>query len=413
MGGWVGGMTSTEVAVIGGGIMGLAVAAAAATQGFGVCLVRQGDEGRPRADTLRNQGWLQSGLLHLDRFKTDRPRSLALAARMYAAGTTMLDELGIPPLSPDTFGVLRTRSKEEIQSIRRAADELRMAGVRTIEEEEARLLLGPLFEQGHFVAIPDVPFPEAEVLTRLRNLARAEDVSFVQTDDPVRLTPDTSCAAGARITSSQVNIRSEAIVAAGGVGNRFLLNDVGINPRMSICQTPLLVVPHYTLAPAPLFADRTRGFSLVRHEPGGSASPCCVIGTVERAPTPHVAPEDRRISQRVANSFFAHLPSVLRENLAQARFTAGYEPIPDDECNRDHLESFVAWVDGYQMLIAMPGRATTGMLVANEVVDALRARLGDPVPSTRGTSTGWNSEIRMHFDADYTYDDLDRSGARA
>src|SRR4051794_26861417 len=53
-----------EFVIVGGGILGTTLAALSSTAGTPPLVLRLEDSGRPRADTLRNQGWLQSGLLY-------------------------------------------------------------------------------------------------------------------------------------------------------------------------------------------------------------------------------------------------------------------------------------------------------------------------------------------------------------
>jgi glycine/D-amino acid oxidase-like deaminating enzyme len=62
-------MKLVDFAIVGGGLLGTAVAALASAAGFGVLVIRLRDHIIPRADTLRNQGWLQSGIMYpIDQF---------------------------------------------------------------------------------------------------------------------------------------------------------------------------------------------------------------------------------------------------------------------------------------------------------------------------------------------------------
>src|SRR5262249_8869769 len=96
-----------DISVIGGGILGLAVAALAAKANYHVVLFRLSNQGKPRADTLRNQGWLQSGLMYVGRLGADRRRGRLLANRMYYNGLLMLDALGLPRPGDNDRGILR------------------------------------------------------------------------------------------------------------------------------------------------------------------------------------------------------------------------------------------------------------------------------------------------------------------
>ena len=81
-----------DFVIVGGGILGTAVAALASQSGYRVLVLRLGDGGIPRADTLRNQGWLQSGLLYSMRDFSDEAEYRALALRTFFGGREMLRE---------------------------------------------------------------------------------------------------------------------------------------------------------------------------------------------------------------------------------------------------------------------------------------------------------------------------------
>ena len=84
-----------DIAVIGGGNLrfgGYGSRCARWLSSVGLDLTTAGGQGR----YAENQGWLQSGLMYVDRFKDDRKRGRRLAAQMYAAGLAMLTTLGLP-----------------------------------------------------------------------------------------------------------------------------------------------------------------------------------------------------------------------------------------------------------------------------------------------------------------------------
>lgn len=402
-----------DVAVVGGGILGLAIAALVAQHGYQVRVFRLGDQGRPRADTLRNQGWLQSGLMYVDRFDGDRKRGQKLAARMYAGGLGMLKDLGLPPPDPAAFGIFRVRDNGHGAQLEDDARELRISGVRRLQPEDVQNLLGPVFEEGIFYAIPDLPFPEATVLERIRTFARTEGATFIEVDSPISLVRDENSESGVSVQYGDQRLLSRVTIAAAGAGNFELLQGLGMQPQMEIQQTPLLVVHNCLSIAASIFADNRRGFSFVRHAPDGPVLPdgALVVGTKAHRIVPYARPDERRIPQEDIEKFATHLPACLTDHIERGRFTAGYEVIPRAN-GRKYFEPWVEWLPGYPgLLLAMPGRATMGMAVAREILDDLVRRLGMPArdpPEVVGEGR-WDDNIFMHFHPYYGFNDWDRS----
>src|SRR5262245_62091902 len=107
-----------DLAIVGGGILGLAVAMLASFRGNSVHVYRLSNQGKPRAEPLRNQGWLQSGLMYIDKIApkpwlgdpTYAPGRV-LAQQMYRAGLSMLDDLNIPRPEITQRGILRVDPK--------------------------------------------------------------------------------------------------------------------------------------------------------------------------------------------------------------------------------------------------------------------------------------------------------------
>src|SRR6185369_14449460 len=231
-----------DIAVIGGGILGLAVTALAARAGYRVLVLRLNDGGRPRADTLRNQGWLQSGLMYVDKFKDDRKRGRRLAAQMYAAGLAMLTSLGLPHPGEDDHAVIRLRDEEEGLNLEADAESLRIDSVKQLDSRSAKQGLGDIYEDGIFYSLPDAPFPEAAVLTKLRDASYRFGADVIQVSAPAQLVRDSSSESGVRIDLAGLQIYSKATIAAAGAGNSQLLGDLEIATAMKLRQTPLLVL---------------------------------------------------------------------------------------------------------------------------------------------------------------------------
>ena len=136
---------------------------------------------------------------------------------------------------------------------------------------------------------------------------------------------------------------------------------------MKLQQTPLLVVDGFHSIETPIFADRPRGFSFVRHPPGGETLPAgaLVIGTgVVEKDIAYAPYDERRIRETHIEAFRDSLPACLKGHVETGRFTAGYEVVPDgvmDEEGYDlhYVEPWVEWVgvdNGMHLLLAMPRR---------------------------------------------------------
>ena len=415
-----------EVAVVGGGILGLATAALAAQRGYHVQLFRLGNEGVPRADTLRNQGWLQSGLMYVGKLGRDRRRGRLLSNRMYNAGLTMLEGLGLPVPTGVDCGIIRVRpDTREAEHLVADAEDLGVSHlVQPLDDARARERLGPVFEEGHYYAIPDAPFPEATVLERLRDHASEAGVGFVECDSPLSLARDETSGSGHAIAVGDRRFSPAVTVLAAGAGSWALLHGLGLTPRMKLQQTPLLVVDGCHSIEAPIFVDRPRGFSFVRHPPDRATLPngALVIGTGVVQEDVAFAPfEERRIPRARIEEFEAVLPPPLRPHVATGRFTAGYEVVPHGVKDEDgeelhYVEPWVEWVggeEGMRLVLAMPGRATLGMWTAEQVVDRLEAQIGPPSGDARNPAVvgGWGGGIFMHFHPCYSFDDQERPKA--
>jgi glycine/D-amino acid oxidase-like deaminating enzyme len=409
----VGKIAGCDIAVVGGGILGLSIAALAAQKGYQVRALRLSDEIKPCADTLRNQGWLQSGLMYVDQFD-DRTRGRVLAKQMYMAGRQLLRDVRLPLPDESEQGIMRMRDEEQARVLEKEARYLQLPGVSRMTSGTAEERLGHLYESGIYYSIPDAPFPEDRVLMTLREFALAEEADLIQSPQPASLVPDSSSESGVRVNCTvgdqDYEVLSKITVLASGAGNWKLLDDLGAEPEMSLRQTPLLVV-HDTLdANVPIFVDRLRKFSFVRHEPDHEALPtgALVIGTAVHGPVTFRQPPVREISPDDRRKFEGGLPEVLKAKVSGGRFTAGYEVIPDEKVGLRDVEPWIDWVEGYRGLLkASPGRATMGMFAARQALSKITARIGAPGKGRSALSKigGWNSGIFMHYHPSYSFND--------
>ena len=395
--------------------MGLAIAALAAQRGYRVYLLRLIDWRKPSSETLRNQGWLRSGLLDIKRFGPDRERGRHLARQMFFAGRRILLDLGLALPDESDHAVVRLKDEDEARLLEDDANYLRLPGVARLDQSFIKLRLGDLYDEGIFYSIPDVLFPEATVLTRLRDIAVAEEAELVQASAPAHLVMDDKSKSGVRVDvrlGSDHQIFSKATICAAGAGNLRLLEDLEIDSEMVLRQTPLFVLHDTSFTDIPIYADLERGFSFVRHPPEEALLPngALVIGTsVHQDNVPFVPYNQRKIRQEDRERFVASLPPILQQRIPSGRFTAGVEVIPAKKLGLRQVEPWVKWVEGVPALLkATPGRATMGMFVAHEVLAQLEDRIGPPekqrYPRSRSDNT-WDDEILMHYHTKYDFND--------
>ncbi len=395
--------------------MGLAIAAVCADRGYHVCLFRMKDSGRPRADTLRNQGWLQSGLMYVGHYgpQNDPRREMGrtLATRMRIGGLAMLRQLGIPFPDENQFGVFRLADEEQLGKVLDDARSLRLNNVARLSNSQASALLGPVFaENSIYCSVPDLPFPEADVVRALRDWAIRERTEMYQVDAPIGLVASKKSDSGVIIEWDGNQMASKVTITAAGAGNCELLRGLGLDSMMELQQTPLLVV-HDTLSiSAPIFNDRVLGFSFVRHaeHPANLPKGALVIATRSQRIVPFAMPEDRRLEQRDIDVFARHIPAAFSPYMDAGRFTAGFEVLPRAELDRPYVAPWTHWCPEFPALMhAMPGRATLGLTVARDVLDQVVTRIGGPTGQRNNHfgSDRWHDDIHMHFHQQYDFND--------
>jgi glycine/D-amino acid oxidase-like deaminating enzyme len=394
-----------DVAIIGGGILGLIVACLTARKGLRTVLFRMSDSRTPHADTLRNQSWLQSGLRYVRVNKV-------LAEMMRTHGHRMLEFFGIQP--PNGRGVLQVASNDEAQRVYDDAVELGVrADIRELHFDEARALLGALHnEQGVAFETPESPFDEATLLVEAREAARLWRAEFRQVVRPVELMPFPQRSPSYRLRVEGKELEAGTTVLAAGSGNLPLLRMLNSSLTLELTQTPLLVVPGKPLIQSPILLDRSAGLSIVAHAPGTSRRDgCMVIGTDVKEPQPHYCEADRRkVTDGARSTLLGSLPKCVSERLSKARFTAAWEPIPVRNGKRlSSLEPCVQPVDGHpDVILSTPGRATLALRAAEIVMEQLSTHgFQNPRntdiwdPNIPGEAWDRNSSIHMHHEEYY------------
>jgi glycine/D-amino acid oxidase-like deaminating enzyme len=404
------GLTNDDYAftIIGAGILGTAIAALAAMAGYQPLVLRLPDDDRPNADTLRNQGWLQSGIMYsLDEF-SDHDDYAVLANRTFFAGRSMLAECGIPHSTE--FGIISVKDSERIRQLELKRTLLGMPN------EDFRLLERSEFPAGltdvtasdsAYYRIPDCPFDEAAVLRALRDIARSHNADFVQLTHPVQLE---AAGAATRIRYGGHVFESPVIVIAAGAGSFHLVNQIGGQLDGELRRTPLLVSHSPQLVPCSVFVDWDSGYSAVKHAAPGLPNGAAVVGTKARLqPAPIVSAADRRIPENERLKFERCLHPALAKSLLPGRFTAGYEVIPRRTTG---LTAYDPWIVPFgNVLFASPGRATIGWLAAQEAlektIEMIEAASFRRVVHSPDPLLTWQHPIHMHYTTQYSFNDLE------
>ncbi|HEX7680327.1 MAG TPA: FAD-dependent oxidoreductase, partial [Thermoanaerobaculia bacterium] len=136
-----------EILIVGGGILGTAVASLASEMGFAVLVARLSDSFCPKADTLRNQGWLQSGTLFNPSQFRNTEEYYRIVRRTFNGGRNLLRSVNLP--IPNERGVLRvlkgSDAEKEIEA-RRKKLRFPEADFRRLERDEAVAIVEDLHE---------------------------------------------------------------------------------------------------------------------------------------------------------------------------------------------------------------------------------------------------------------------------
>jgi glycine/D-amino acid oxidase-like deaminating enzyme len=388
--------------IVGGGILGCAVASLASAAGYRPLVLRLSDTHAPRADTLRNQGWLQSGVMYpIARF-ADEKAYVAYANRTFFAGREMLENCGLQV--PEPSGIVGVDRGPRLSDLLRKRELLRISEheFARIHDDDAEKMLGRYYEAGlTYFLVPDAPFDEAAILSRYRGDAIVEGAVFVEVTAPVRL----SIRDGRGVVSFDgQEVESATVVVAAGAGSFELMRQCGAPLPGSLHRTPLLVGDAPQDMRGAILVDLARGFSVVRHDQADG--PMLVMGTRHKtrsAPDP----VERAVTALDRDEFAKALPSSFQTMLEAGRFTAGYEVIPDTETL---VTPYEPWIREHGPIVfGSPGRATVGAMAAKLVLAKVIAR---GRADRRRTSTidlsacnGWERPISMHFNRDYSFND--------
>lgn len=396
-----------DFVVVGGGILGVAVAKVASNFGLSVLVLRLKDTDVPRADTLRNQAWLQSGFMYrINAFKTkDDYREFAIST--FEAGRRLLQELGLP--LPPSSAVVGAKRADKIADLE---EKIRLLGssdsLRRLEPEEAAALLGEFAEQDKvYFSFADAPFAEADVLMALRE--KTVNATFIELSEPAWLEPRD--ANTIRIHCGSWHMDSTMTLIAAGAASFELVRQIGGKLDGGIQKTPLLVSHQCCPLPAKIFADRDLHFSAVQHACEGLEHGAIVVGTLS---SDFPVPFTRKIETPMREKLEKCLHPLLSERLLPGgRITAGCEVIPDP---RTGISQYQPWIEPNlgPAMFASPGRATVAAMAAQEVVDRILDKLGNGKASIEFQfddrfHSVWDSPSAMHFTGKYSFNDAEPS----
>ncbi|MER9877948.1 FAD-binding oxidoreductase [Mesorhizobium sp. M0118] len=393
--------------IIGGGILGSATAALAAGMGLDPLVVRRPDTVSPNADTLRNQGWLQSGVMYpISHFASEQAYA-NFAAQTFFAGRELLAMCGLPV--PQGRGLLGVSDASRLAELTRKRQLLRLSRheFAQIETAEAKRIMGKHYEKlSIYFWIPDGPFDEAAVLSHFRAEATRDGAVFIEVDEPVRLERSSNMVTVKFGDGRQIT--SPTVVVAAGAGSFGLMHQCGVKLVGELQRTPLVVGDAPADMPASIVVDLGRGFSAVRHERGSSTGPAVVMGT--RTKSRHDGAPKRVISLAEQEEFSTFVPPGFQASMARGRYTAGYEVMPNRGLG---ISPYEPWIhpDG-SVIFASPGRATVSALAAQRLVAAVldrreSERHGRTTSIDTSTCNPWDCQISMHYMPYYSYNDAE------
>ena len=393
--------------IVGGGILGSALAALAAGAGMDPLVLRRPDVEAPNADTLRNQGWLQSGIMYPIHHFIDENAYRAFADKTFFAGRELLAMCGLRV--PDGGGLLGVSGEFHLTQLARKRELLRLSDhdFAQLEMAEAKRVMGQYYEDGStYYRIPDGPFNEAIVLGHFRDDAIEHGAVFVEVDEPVRLERSTD--AVKVHFGDGIEIVSPTVVVTAGVGSFGLMKQCGVILNGELQRTPLVVGDAPSDMPAPIVVDLGRGFSAVRHDRGDGKAAAVVMGT--RTKSRHDDPPSRIIPFAEQGEFSTGVPPAFQASMSGGRYTAGYEVMPKPDVG---VSAYEPWIEeSGSVIFASPGRATVAGLAAQDLFGAVLRRWksehhGRTSPIDISDCSAWSCQIAMHYMPYYSYNDAE------
>jgi hypothetical protein len=328
---------------------------------------------------------------------------------MWIHGRRLHEFFGLTP--PDGRGIIQVGSELEAASLYEDATALGLRSqIRELDTQESKRLLGPLHRPaGVAFETPESPFEEASLLEEARATARAAGAELREIDQPLEILSLPGRLPSLRLRIDGRELEAGATVLAAGSGNVPLLAALGSTLQLDLRQTPTLVIPGLPVIQSPILLDRSDGYSVVAHPAGtGRADGCMVVGTRVSEDVAYGSVDQRRVSPETQRLVYENLPKCLQERFGEARFTAGWEPIPvHDGQRRSSSEPWVERVEDHpDTLVALPGRATLALHAAETVFDLLRGMSGATASNTEEArpalpGSDWATTIHMHHEHQY------------
>lgn len=394
--------------IVGGGILGSALAALAVSNGFEPLVIRRPDTISPHADTLRNQGWLQSGIMYPISHFADESAYRVFADRTFFAGRDLLKMCRLPV--SESGGLLGVSGAHHLEQLARKRALLKFSEneFHQLAMHDAKMIMGEHYEPDTaYYRIPDGPFDEAAVVAHFRDSATLKDQAvFLEVDDGVRLQQGAESVKV--LFGDGYEIESPTVVVTAGVGSFELMAQCGVALNGNLQRTPLAVGDAPFDMPAPIMVDLGRGFSAVRHHRGNALAAAVVMGT--RAKDRHDWPPERTVPLKAQAEFANGVPPAFQASMMGARYTAGYEVMPAPETG---INAYQPWLQPAGPLIfASPGRATVSFLAAEDLMTLVHRRLkqvgyGRTSRVDISDCSAWDCPIAMHYMPNYTYDDAE------
>lgn len=402
-----------DLVIVGGGILGTIAAALTVQVGFKPLVVRLADAGAPRADTLRNQGWLQSGVMYPAAHFPDLQHYASFALQSYIGGRELLRNCNLP--IPTEGGLLKATDPERLDQLKAKLTVLKLSPdeFRQLGSDEAEAAFGMHFDPtASYFKIPDCPFDEAGVLNFFRDKAQQGGAVFLEVAEPVRLANANHAVI---VEAGDLRVETPVLVVAAGAGSFDLMHQVAVPLDGDLQRTPLMVADAPKDMPASIVVDLDLGFSAVRHERGADSPAAVVMGTrAKSSKAPRVDAQQRRLSTEELDQFGQGVPPSFYTSFRGGRYTAGYEVIPGAKTG---LKLYQPWiVPNKRVIFASPGRATTslqaGLRLIPEISKAIEEAGGQKTSAVDLSGcTQWECQIQMHYMNNYNYNDAKNEAA--
>ncbi len=355
-----------DVLIVGGGIFGTLLARELARRGVRVALYRVRDRPLPTAESLYNQAWFQSGL-HYFKLGVSVARAFHDAKYLFQRRFRIPSGRGVMRIGPrhrDLF--LAVAEELGIQA------EVRAIGGRPAERMMGRFYRPPGADT--YFTVPDAPFPEAQIIQIAREQARRKGALLRELDAPIRLEEHAGTISA---LIGEQRVTASRIVLACGCGTPRLLMSLGVDPRLKLVRTPLLVLKEQLTARSglrtPLLVDRTASYNA---EPIAFAitKPLAgrmVFGVRQSTPVALDDPEPRKQTKAEEQKLLEAFEAVTGLQASRGRrFAGGLEISSADATDTDEVLPVIRRVPDFTNLWwALPGRATMAMSLVETMLD--------------------------------------------